>query len=293
MLDPWSLRLLLEVHRLGSLSAAAESLSMTQPAVSRQIGGLEKRLGVPLFRRLPRGVRPTPAGEVAVELGSDILARLAALEARVAAFGRPDAGELRLTAFASANTFLVPEAIRRFTGAHPNVSVRLLDNVTPLAAVADGRADIALTTAWDLPTDLDVELVRLADERLLVALPADHPLAAATHVRLRDLAEQPWIEGAHPDCLGPVTRLTEALGGPPRIAFVCDDWGGKQALVAAGLGCALVPSTARAAIRDDVALLPPLPALPPRRLYAATAPAPYRSPAATAMLKDLKAVARA
>lgn len=290
MLDSWTLRVLLEVHRLGSLSAAAESLSMTQPAVSRQISGLERRLGVHLFRRLPRGVRPTAAGEVAVELAGDILARLTAMQTRLAAFGTLDPGELRLCAFASANTFLVPEAIRRFNDAHPGVSVSLLHTDSPWAAIGDGQVDVALTTAWDLPPDRgDIALHKLADEQLSVALPAHHRLAQQPRVRLRDLADETWIEGAHPDCLGPVPRLTEALGAPPRIGFVCDDWSGKQALVAAGLGVALVPEMARAAMRGDVVLLPTTPALPTRRLFAATASTPYRSPAATAMLTQLLA----
>ncbi|MFC0529326.1 helix-turn-helix domain-containing protein [Phytohabitans kaempferiae] len=68
MLDHWTLRVLVEVADRGSFSAAGDALSMTQPAVSRQIGGLERRLGVPLFRRVPRGLQLTQAGATAVEL---------------------------------------------------------------------------------------------------------------------------------------------------------------------------------------------------------------------------------
>src|SRR5918999_3206525 len=118
MLDAWTLRVLVEVADRGSFSAAAAALSMTQPAVSRQMAGLERRLGVPLFRRRHRGALPTAPGEVAIEMARDVLARMAALEARLGTFAGLDAGRLRLSGFPSANTSLVPEAIRRFGQAH-------------------------------------------------------------------------------------------------------------------------------------------------------------------------------
>jgi DNA-binding transcriptional LysR family regulator len=307
MLDTWALRVLVVVADLGSFSAAAGSLSMTQPAVSRQISGLERRLGVRLFTRMPRGVRLTPAGEVAVDLARDGLSRLDTLEARMASFTELASGTLRLCAFPSANAYLMPEAIRRFAGAHPGVSLTLLpaDQQGALAAVRDGRIDLALVTDWHLyqdpqaaknaPTDTDppriaaegTDLVPLLDEQLLLALAADHPLARRPRVRLADLGAEAWIEGAFPDCLGPLGPLTDALGGPPRIGFWCDDWNGKQAFVAAGAGVMLVPALARSSLRRDVVTRPLTPQLPTRRLYAATAGRPMRAPAAGAMLAVL------
>lgn len=229
--------MLVEVADRGSFSATAEALTMTQPAVSRQIAGLEKRLGIHLFQRLPRGVRPTPAGEVAIELARDTLARLRAMEDHLAAFATLDAGQLRLSAFPSANTSLVPEAIRRFSDAHPGVTLSLnqTDQGDPLMPVRDGRVDLALVTSWQPVNDqAAVELIPLLDEELLLALPSHHPLARHTSIHLRDLRNETWIEGAHPDCLGPIPRLADMLGNPPRIGFTCDDWNGKQALVATG-----------------------------------------------------------
>jgi DNA-binding transcriptional LysR family regulator len=295
MLDTWTLRVLVEVADRSSFSAAAAALSMTQPAVSRQIAGLERRLGMRLFWRVPRGVRATSAGEVAIELARDVVARLRAMETRLAAYGTLEAGCLRLSAFPSANTYLVPEAIRRFGDQHPGVTLSLdqTDQDNPLRAVQDGRIDLALLTAWQPVGERgDVELVPLLDEELLLALPTRHPLARCGRVRLRELRDETWIEGAHPDCLGPIPRLAEALGNPPRIGFTCDDWNGKQALVAAGAGLALVPTLARAAIRSDVALRPTDPPLPVRRLFAAAPAPPFRPPAAAAMITLLAEVVR-
>lgn len=311
MLDTWSLQVLLAVAERGSFSAAASALSLTQPAVSRQIAGLERRLGVRLFSRVPRGVRATPAGAVAVELARETLDRLWAMEARLASLAELESGELRLAAFPSANTFLVPEAIRRFGDLHPGVTLSLLqiDQAALLTAVRDGRIDLALVTDWQLyedpqeaknaATDHDrrrvtvdgVELVPLLDEELEVALPAGHRLARQPRVRLAELSGENWIEGAHPDCLGPIAPLAEALGAAPRIGLWCDDWNGKQALVAAGAGVTLVPTLVQPALRGDVVVRPTIPTLPTRRLHAATAAPAFRAPAVTAMLGILAELA--
>jgi DNA-binding transcriptional LysR family regulator len=171
-----------------------------------------------------------------------------------------------------------------------------------LDAVRTGKVDLALLTDWQLVADphvaridadaaaldpdrLDgVELVPLLDEELFIALPADHRLSASPVVRLADLRSERWIDGAHPDCLGPLHQLGTALGAAPQIGFFCDDWNGKQALVAGGAGVMVVPRLAFAAMRRELVLRPTSPSLPTRRLYAAVARAPFRSPAASAML---------
>lgn len=313
MLDPWSLRILVEVAERGSFSAAADALVLTQPAVSRQIGGLEKQLGLPLFRRAARGVSPTAAGSTAVDLARGVLGRLDAMEATMRTLAGLDAGHLRLTAFASANTSFVPAAIRRFDADHPGVTITLLhvDPVDALDAVQNDRVDLALLTEWQLyadplsaRTDPDaqrlsdqeidgVELVTLLDEDLHVALPDGHPLAARSTVPLAALRDETWIEGAYPDCLGPLSALTEALGAPPRIGFTCHDWNGKQALVAGGAGIMVVPTLARDALRPDIQLRPTHPRLPTRRLYAALPRPPFRTPPAHAMLALLTTLAAA
>lgn len=307
MVHPWALRILVEVAERGSFSAAAKALVLTQPAVSRQINALESQLGVALFRRQARGIAPTAAGEAAVQLARGILARLDAFEATMRSFTDLASGRLRVAGFASVNTSFLPEAIRRFSADYPGVTVTL-DHVDPLGvldAVRTGAIDVALVTGWQLHPDptvartdplaeavqLDtvdgVELTPLLDEELHVALPAAHPLAERPAIPLAELGAETWIEGAYPDCLGPIPRLADALGGPPRIGFLCDDWNGKQALVAGGAGIMLVPTLAQAAIRPDLVLRPTSPGLAPRRLLAATARPPFRPPAADAMLSLL------
>ena len=85
------------------------------------------------------------------------------------------------------------------------------------------------------------------------------------------LAAETWIEGAHPDCLGPLEDFFAVAGFEPRIGFHCDDWTGKQALVAGGLGVMLFPSLALPSARDDIVLRPLSPPLPARRVLATLA----------------------
>lgn len=288
MLETWSLRVLVEVAERGSFSAAAEALVMTQPAVSRQIASLERGLGVDLFRRVPRGVIPTAAGTAAIEDAREILDRLNGLSARMSAFTRLQTGRVRMASFPSANTAFVPEAIRRYREAHPGIEVSLVQ--AGPEAIRAGALDLALVTDWDEVGD-EVELVPLLEEEQRVALPSRHPLARRATVPLRELRHETWIEGAHPDCLGPLPTLTEALGGPPRVGFTCDDWTGKQALVAAGLGVTIMSTLATAAVRPDLTLRATEPELPRRRLLAATAPRRLRTPATEAMLALLSTLA--
>ncbi|MEJ3656829.1 LysR family transcriptional regulator [Actinomycetes bacterium KLBMP 9759] len=282
MLDLWSLRVLVAVADSGSFSGATEPLALTQPAVSRQIAGLERHVGVPLFVRLHRGVRPTDAGAAAIDRARAVLAMVAELEARMRSHAGLTAGTVRISAFPSAAMSVVPAVISRFAAEHPDVEVTLVDvpSTQGVHAVRIGDVDIAVVTDLDGADPADgVELTPLVEDELLVALPAHHPNAGDHELHLSALAADTWIEGAHPDCLGRVDDLRLAIGAPPVIGFTCADWNAKQAFVAAGLGVTIVPASARAAVRGDVVLRRPTPALEPRRVFLAALPQRHRGPA--------------
>jgi DNA-binding transcriptional LysR family regulator len=297
MLNLNRLLVLVEVADRGSFSAAAQAMVMTQPAVSRQIAALEREVGSRLVERLPRGVRLTQAGELAVEHARAVLARLATAEAQLNALVDLTGGRLRLSAFASANTALVPQALARFRQRYPEVELTLAgaDAARNLSAVRSGDLDLALVTDWDLDppeTAAGLELLPVLDDELLVALGQGHHLARRGQLGLRELSGETWIEGAHPDCLGPLGRFFEVAGFTPRIGFHCDDWHGKQALVAAGVGVTLFPTLALAGKRDGIVLRPLRPALPSRRVLVAVPAAGYRAPATAPMVEILRETAR-
>src|ERR671916_24428 len=102
MLDPRRLEVLRAVAEHGSFSAAAEALSFTQPAVSKQVAALERQAGATLLERTPRGVRLTQAGSVLVEHASAIAERLSSAQAQLDALLSLETGRLRLAAFPTA-----------------------------------------------------------------------------------------------------------------------------------------------------------------------------------------------
>src|SRR6516165_565064 len=123
MLDTRRLRVLCEVAKSGSFSAAASALGYTQPAVSRQIATLEAEVGAVLVRRVPQGAVLTDAGRMLVERGEVILAQLGAIEAELRSFAGLEAGQLRMATFPSAAASIVPLAIARFRERHPAVDL--------------------------------------------------------------------------------------------------------------------------------------------------------------------------
>src|ERR1700753_4141155 len=121
MLDSRRLKVLCEVARHGSFSAAATSLGYTQPAVSRQIATLEAEVGAVLVRRVPHGAVLTDAGRLLSERGGAVLSSLRDIEDELHALLDMDGGTLRLATFASAAGSIVPRAVACFRDRPPPV----------------------------------------------------------------------------------------------------------------------------------------------------------------------------
>ena len=303
MLDVRRLRVLREVARHGSLSAAAAALGYTQPAVSRQIAVLESEVGLQLLRRLPQGVALTDAGRLLVERAEEVLLSLARTEEELRAHVDLQGGSLRMAVFASAAASVAPQALARFRAHHPAVelTVSVADPAESLPLLRAGELDLALCNSVDTalaaarprgahePGGLRVELVELFDDPMYVALPSDHPLVDVRRLRLDLLAEESWMLATRDSC--PDAELffaaCAAQGIEPRVAFQYDDYAALLGFVAAGVGISVVPDMVARAAREDVVIRTPEPALPPRPISAAI-PAGYRAPAVTAMLQTLR-----
>ena len=302
MLDVRRLRVLREVARHGSLSAAAASLGYTQPAVSRQISVLEAEVGVPLLRRLPQGVVLTDAGQLLVRRTEEVLVSLDRTEEELRAHAGLSGGSLAMAAFASAAATLVPRVLARFRERHPGVelTVTVADPVDTLPLLRRGELDIALCNHDDLtvgsrsrpgrePGGAPVEMVRLFDDPMYVALPAGHRLANADPLGLSDLAEESWMLTTTHTCPDAdlFQRACLSAGVEPRIAFQYDDYAALLGFVAAGVGISVVPDMIARGAREDVVIRHLDPALPSRPVSAAVS-AGYRSPAVCAMLALLE-----
>jgi len=149
MLRADRMRVLREVARQGSFSAAADALHLTQPAVSRHVAKLERETGMRLVDRLPGRLRLTDAGRALVEHAETVMAALSAAERSLDALRGAQAGSLRIASFPSAAATLVAGALRAFHREHPDVEVGFVDAQSDeaLAVVRAGEADVALAFA--------------------------------------------------------------------------------------------------------------------------------------------------
>ncbi|MET8831107.1 LysR family transcriptional regulator [Streptomyces sp. NPDC004610] len=224
---------------------AAERLYVSQPALSKQIRALERQLGVDLFRRDPRGVTLTAAGDALLPHARRVLA---AWEQGAAAVEETRAAR-RGTLVVGLSTSpgrggLLPAIRSRFCAAHPEATVRLrpIGWDDPTAGLADGGTDVAFV--WLPLTEPErYDWTVVAEEPRLVALPDHHPLATRTTIDFTDLTDEPFL--ALPHSAG---RLRDHFLGldartaPPRIgAEIAGTEETYEALVA-GLGICLVAS---------------------------------------------------
>lgn len=301
MLNVGRLRVLIEVARQGSFSAAADALDYTQSAVSQQIATLEAETGMTMFERRPRGVRLTQAGEALVQHAEGILARLEAAEAELSEIAGLRAGRLRMASFPTAGATLMPLAIATFRSRHPLVQLTLSEGEPEqiVPRLRAGELDLALLFEFGAPTppaegaSERLMRVELLEDPMYLALPGDHPLAGRPRLRLSDLSNEAWVQTSGPSpCARHVVRCCHAAGFEPNVSFESDDYQTVQGLVAAGVGVALIPELALSVVREDIAIRALSPS-PPTRGVIAAAPADARlSPATPAMLSILQDVAR-
>src|SRR3954447_17219483 len=249
MLDVGKLATLQAVVAHGSFSAAGQALNLTQPAVSRQVSLLERRVGTQLVRRTQQGVLPTEAGRLLVEHAEAILGRLALAEAQIADVAGLRLGRLRLGSFFTALVYLSSELAalletrypELFADEHQVVEDALVDRRAAFRALVAGDLDLAIVFEHAFepdPSPDGIELVALFDDPPRALLPAAHRLAGAASLAPRELAAVPWIRAHH----GSAARLVDhVLAGaglqPPLVrAGAGDEPVEAQAFVAAGRG---------------------------------------------------------
>ncbi|MGW0601502.1 LysR family transcriptional regulator [Streptomyces sp. NPDC002776] len=293
----WDIRKLLILRTLrerGTVTATAEALRMTPSAVSQQLTNLAKQLGVPLLEARGRGVRLTDAARLVLRHAEAVFEQLERADAELAAYLHGEAGEVRVGAFSTAVPALVVPAVRALRAGHPGVRVQVREAEAGEAyeLLGGGQVDLALSLAAQAPSAVDARFTRvtLLADPLDVALPLDHPLAAAESLRLAELAAEPWIFGGS----GPWSDITrgacEAAGFTPHRGHAATGWTAILAMVEAGMGVALVPRMA-AVPRDGVAMRELATERPVRHVVAAVRRGAEDAPAVGRVLDALREVA--
>jgi DNA-binding transcriptional LysR family regulator len=246
------LRVVREVARRGSFSAAAEALDYTQSAVSRQVAVAERATGCALFERHARGVTLTPAGAIVVHHATAALAELQAARNAIEDLASRRPRRVHLGAISTAMAALVPRALAALGAREPRLGVTLHEGVSDRLSrrALSGRLDLAIVTAApDRPEGLVDE--ELLDDSLLVAMARDHRLADRGAVDPDELREELWIAGSS-DPRSPLLGAWTSARWRPRIAHEVRDWTAKLGLVAAGRGITLVSGLALGMLPSDV-----------------------------------------
>ncbi|MFD6875566.1 MULTISPECIES: LysR substrate-binding domain-containing protein [unclassified Streptomyces] len=274
MLDVRRLRLLRELARRGTIAAVAEALAFSPSAVSQQLGVLEREAGLPLLERTGRRVRLTPAALNLVRHAEVVLERLEQADAELAGARTGLAGALRIGAFPTATRAIVPAALADLARRHPGLEPMLSE--TDPAAVAHalraGELDVALIHSYDFvpdPEEAGLTTRPLYREAMYLAAPAGRPdtwtggtsgpgpvpgtgsgtgsgtgpgAAPGQDEVLRAHRDAPWITATPGTlCHAMTVRACQAAGFGPRVRHRVDEFATVLALVAAGLGVAVVP----------------------------------------------------
>ncbi|MER6015757.1 LysR family transcriptional regulator [Streptomyces bluensis] len=293
MLDLQRLRALHAVSVHGTVGAAAAALGYTPSAVSQQIAKLERETRTVLLERQGRGVRLTEQARHLVTAARELLTIVERAETELEERRGVPAGRLTVAAFASAARGLMPGVLADLAVRHPALDARLTEVEPHLSVdlVAKGAVDMAVAHDWDiapLPAPEGVEQAVIGEDLCDLLVPSGHPFAARRSVHRTDLKGERWIcQPPGRVCHDWLVRTLRAAGCEADIVHQAEENPTLVALVAAGLGVALIPRLGRGPLPAgvvEVALDP----MPVRRLYALWRTGASRRPAIAETVRTLQ-----
>jgi DNA-binding transcriptional LysR family regulator len=289
MLDPRRLLTFREVARQGSFSRAADALALSQPAVSQQVGALERELRTQLLVRGRAGTAPTPAGELLLAHADALAARLVLADTQMDELAATERAALRLGAFPSALATIVPAAIAALRAGEPGLDVAIEEGTVDELERAVQRGSLHVAVCWQdaRAARREPEGLRrtdLGEEPMVAVLAADHRLTRRRQLALRDLADETWMA---PESEGLLVDACREAGFEPRIAILTRDPLAARAIAAAGLAVSLTPRLLADLDLPGI-VTRPLRGIAPRRTLYAIAPAEGAHPQARALVDELR-----
>ncbi|MEM9906024.1 MAG: LysR family transcriptional regulator [Cyanobacteria bacterium P01_D01_bin.44] len=238
---------------------AAERLQMTQPALSKQIAGLEKELNVQLFSRTRRTVQLTPAGQVLLEAANPILLQIDEMIQRVKRTASGQEGSLTIGFSTTATATVLPTLVHRFRDRCPKVEIVMTELCTEAQVRALNERKIDLAFLHPPIDERGLKLHPILTEDFRVVLPKQHPLVQHEPIPVAALAGESFI--LHPRHEGPVLydgfiRLCHQLGFQPKIVKETLSLQSRVCLVAAGVGITFVSESAQDRVGPNVICKP-------------------------------------
>ena len=297
MIDP-RLRVLQVVADRGTITAAAADLGYTPSALSSQMRLLARDIGTPLLEPEGRRVRLTSAARTLLERCEDLFALWERIHGDVLAAGATGFGRLRLAGFSTAASAFLADVALSVREEQPGTEVSVIEAepLTCFEMLLADRADIAVVVAAGPLPDLDdgrFEQLPLLVDALDLLVPAGHRLATRPTATLDEAAHEPWItDRPGSTYAGLTTAACYAAGFTPRQVHQAVEWDTAAALVAAGLGVALVPRLARLPGSDEIVRVPLRgPNAPVRHVRTAVRRGTADQPEIAAGLRELRRLA--
>ncbi|MGK3949647.1 LysR substrate-binding domain-containing protein [Microbacterium sp. K2] len=301
MLDVNRLRMLVELSRRGTLSAVADALSYSKASVSQQLSALERDVGVPLLRRVGRGVQFTPQGNVLVAEAIGILDQLEHAEVAVAESLTEVTGTVHIAVFQSTAHSLLPGALNALREQHPALRVEVTesDPETGLVGVSSRDFDLILAEQYPgrtRPIHADLDRVVLVHDSIALARRPGTPetadaAAADATAALWSTRDEPWVlEPAGTASRAWAEQLCRTAGFEPDVRFEVADLTAHVRLIRAGLAVGLLPELVWAGETPTVALTP-LPHEPRREIFSSARRVSAAAPSIRAVRRALASAA--
>ena len=240
-----------EVADTLSFSRAAQNLHLSQPAVSRYIKELERATGTRLFDRVGRKVALTETGALLLERARKVKQSVEELEADAEGLSGRMAGQLQLGG-STVWEYLLPRVIGSFTSAHPGIRIMLA--VANTGEIIDwlDQSRIHLGFVGDAPGGRSLDATPIAEDRLVIVAPAQHPLAKRRKVRPADLSGFAYVQREANSATARIAaRYLAELGVVPQTTLELGSHEAVKSGVRAGLGLGII---SRYAIAEEVAL---------------------------------------
>lgn len=278
------------------LGRAAESLGMSQPALSMSLRRLERFLHTKLVERTPKGVNLTLSGEAVFAHARRLRLSVEDISREIADLSKGRAGHLRIGAGASSALHVVPTSCVALMKEGPKISLKITigERTAMLTALSNGELDVVVTTLASPCENLYEE--HLYNEEFLVYASASHRLAKRKQVMLADLAQERWaLSPANNSAQRQLSRLFEESGlPPPNIAVETTNMQTLHHLVAAS---ELLGFNSRQGVRYAIAHFPIVQlrvkgVSVARRIGVIYRKSPYLSPAARCFIEIVKATGR-
>lgn len=296
MLDVNRLRMLVELSRRGTLSAVADALSYSKASVSQQLSALERDVGVPLLRRVGRGVQFTPQGNVLVTQAIRILDQLEHAQVAVAESLTEVTGTVHIAVFQSTAHSLLPRALDALKERHPALRVQVTecDPETGLVGVSSRDFDLILAEQYPgrtRPIHADLDRVVLAHDTIALARRPGSSSEADAVAALWSTRDEPWVlEPAGTASRAWAEQLCRTAGFEPDVRFEIADLTAHVRLIHAGLAVGLLPELVWAGDTPTVDLVP-LPEEPRREIFSSARRVSADAPSITAVRRALASAA--